>query len=252
MERLISSLIMGLILLLSLAPRYVDGSDSCPKGVKELNRQGGDDEISWQSLAILSRIDDKDWCYYRRVVLRKPERQYVNWPKGEIHGKVVEGKITTSACCYPEPRAEDGELEHGYSGKRMPTQVYRGFKEPQQNQTWISISGAVYLEPKTVRIDLTLRSGFRKTSQGYDYLYEIANRADKVVAVWNSVDSEFFKKNILEYDLTFPLKLKAEGGWLKFSGYSKNLPGFRAKELFVLSEDGKEVFRMLAPAYIPK
>ena len=235
-----------------ISPYPVRAADRCPTGVKKLSRQGGDGEVSWSSHAVLPMIREKDWCYSRTVVLHKPDRQYVNWPKGEIHKKTIEREMTTWACCYPDPRAEDGELEHGYSGKVVPTQVYRGVGEPQQNQAWVSITGFIYLEPRTVRVDLSLRSGFRKTPDGFEYLYEIGNQGDKLTAVWNAANSEFFTKRIKEFDLSFPMKLRAESGSLKFSDFSKKPPEFRSRELLVLTEDGKEVFRMLAPAYIPK
>lgn len=241
---------LGLFVVLVAAPG--EAADPCPKGVQEHTKNGGGGEISWSSYAILPKIGDRDWCYHRTVVLHKPERQYVNWPRGEIYKKVVHREMTTWSCCYPDPRAEDAELEHGYSGKKLATQVYRGSREPTQNQTWVSVFGFVYVEPRTVRIDLTLRSSFRKTADGFNYFYEINNQADGVTAVWNSVESEFFLNKMKEGKISFPIKLPAQFGGVKVSGFSMNPADFRTRELVVLSEEGREVFRMLAPAYIPK
>ena len=210
MQRFACAFALGLGLLLTVESQPGVAADPCPKGVKEQSKNGSDgDEISWYSFATLAKIEDKDWCYHRKVEVRKPDKQYVNWPKGEIHKKVVEKEMTTRSCCYPDPRLEAGDIEHGYSGKKIPTQVYRGFQEPQQNETWTSIAGFIYLEPKTLRIDLTVRSSFRKTPEGFEYFYEIANPGDAVTAVWNSVDSAFFKGIIDKIGLSFPLRLKA-------------------------------------------
>jgi hypothetical protein len=245
-------LLIGLGLALILLPTYGSAADSCPKGVKEYSKDGGDGEVSWYSYATLAKIDDTDWCYHRKVVLYKPERQYVNWPKGEIHRKDIVKEWVTRSCCYPEPRAENGDLEHGYSGKKIPTQVYRGSTEPKQNQTWVSIEGSVYLEPRIVRVDLTLRSTIRKTPDGFSYGYEISNFADVLTVVWKSAESDFFVRVIKERRLSYPLVLEGKSGLFKASGFSSRSPQYMAQDLILLSADGREIFRMIVPAYVPK
>ena len=101
-------------------------ADACPDGVKREMKEGGDDQVSWSSFATLEKMADTDWCYHRQVSLKKDNKRYVDWPLGEVHKTVVEKELITRSCCYPEPRTEQGPLEHGYQGTRIQTDVYRG------------------------------------------------------------------------------------------------------------------------------
>ena len=238
--------------MLLLSPTDASTADACPQGVRQERKDGGDGEISWYSYATLARHNDTDWCYHRRVILHKPERQYVNWPKGDIHKKTVVKEWITRSCCFPEPRAEDGQLEHGYSGKKIPTKVYKGSTEPKQNQTWISLLGTIYEEPRPVRVDLTLKSTFRKTADGFIYDYDILNLGDSLTVFWRSAESDVFMRAIKEKDLSFPLVLSSKTAVIKASALSSSAPRFIAQELVLQSPDGREIFRMIAPAYVAR
>jgi hypothetical protein len=171
---------------------------------------------------------------------------------GDINKIVVEHEMDTLAFGYPDPRPEDGYLEHGLTGTKIPTQVYRGNGEPKQDQIWTSMMGSVYVGDSPLRIDLTVRSAVSKSSEGYEYVYDVRNLADALIAVWNSVDVPFFRSRLEPLGRSFPVVLRGETDRVQIRAVSKSPPAFTRGDLLILSKDRREAFRINAPAYLPK
>ena len=106
--------------------------DCCPPGVKTLSKNESDGQVSWSSYTVEARIEDTNWCYRRKVVLHEPQRQFAKWSLDDINNMLVDGEVSTFACCHPDPRSEEGNLERGDTGTKTPTQVFRGNGEPKQ------------------------------------------------------------------------------------------------------------------------
>lgn len=239
-------------LVATLSPAIASASVTCAKGVKQLKRTGGNEEVTWYSFATLANSEDTDWCYQRKVQLHVPQRQYINWPTGEIYKKVVVKEWTTYSCCYPGPRAEDGELEYGYSGRTIPTQVYRGSAEPTQNKTLYAIQGWLLIDKEIVHIDLELQSGFKKTYSGYQYFYNVSNISDDIGVKWQSAESKGFAKALAEKNYIYPLSMRSKLNFIDASFYSSASPKLALDNVILFNASGKEIFRTTAPAYTTK
>ena len=90
------------------------------------------------------------------------------------------------------------------------------------------------------------------TAEGFEYVYEFENLGDGVTAVWNSAKWDGFVAALSRQEREFPVKLRASKELLKVPVLSPRRPLFQRDELIVLSDDGREAFRMSTPAYIPK